>query len=141
MDKPSAEMPSEEQTRKAKAKIRTIRIWAAVVLSLFAAFGLLSNCALSKPKAKQAIVESCVQNVPFSETWQTALKAQGLEGRSEAVIESYCVCMWDEPLEKLSEKQIQSFSSITPEQQLALLGGAEAFNARDRQCMAQLKAN
>ncbi|MDO4906784.1 hypothetical protein [Neisseria sp.] len=139
-DKPAAPEPApDEQRRKARAKIRTIRIWAFVVLGLFAGFGLLSNCALSKPKAKQAIVDSCVKNVPFSEKWQADLKAAGLEGKSEQFIESYCICMWDEPLEKLSEKQIQSFSKISPQEQLELLGGAEAFEARDRQCVAGLE--
>lgn len=138
---PAAEPgPAQEAARrKARAKIRTIRIWAFVVLALFAGFGLLSNCALSKPKAKQAIVDSCVKNVPFSEKWQADLKAAGLSGQSQRLIGAYCVCMWDEPLEKLSEKQIQSFGRISPQEQLRLLGGAEAFEARDRQCIAALK--
>ncbi|OSI36152.1 hypothetical protein [Neisseria dumasiana] len=130
----------EEQRRKARAKIRTIRIWAFIVLSLLAVFGLLSNCALSKPKAKQAIVDSCVKNVPFSEKWQADLKTAGLEGKSEQVIHNYCICMWDEPLEKLSEKQIQSLSSLSPQEQLDLLGGVQAFEARDQQCIASLTA-
>lgn len=130
----------EEERRKARAKIRTIRIWAFIVLSLLAVFGLLSNCALSKPKAKQAIVDSCVKNVPFSEKWQADLKVAGLEGQSEKVINDYCICMWDEPLEKLTEKQIQSLGSMSPEEQLNLLGGVEAFEARDKQCIASLTA-
>ena len=108
-------------------------------MGLLAFFGLLSNCALSKPKAKQAIVDSCVKNVPFSEKWQADLKAAGLEGRSEQVIGDYCVCMWNEPLEKLTEKQIQSLGSLSTEEQLNLLGGVQAFEARDRQCIAALK--
>lgn len=134
------EVSPEEERRKARAKIRTIRIWAFIVLSLLAVFGLLSNCALSKPKAKQAIVDSCVKNVPFSEKWQSDLKTAGLEGQSERVINDYCICMWDEPLEKLSEKQIQSLSSISPQEQLNLLGGVQAFEARDKQCVASLTA-
>ena len=138
--KDKQEVSPEEERRKARAKIRTIRIWAFIVLSLLAVFGLLSNCALSKPKAKQAIVDSCVKNVPFSEKWQADLKTAGLEGQSERVINDYCVCMWDEPLEKLSEKQIQSLSSISPQEQLNLLGGVQAFEARDKQCVASLTA-
>lgn len=132
-------LPPEEQRRKARTRIRTIRIWAFVVLSLFAGFGLLSNCALSKPKAKQAIVDSCVKNVPFSEKWQAGLKAAGLESQSERLIGGYCLCMWNEPLEKLTEKQIQSLGKISPQEQLELLGGAQAFEARDKQCVAALK--
>ncbi|WP_373742054.1 hypothetical protein [Neisseria sp.] len=139
MDKPVPALSPEDQTRKAKAKIRTIRIWAFVVLGLFAFFGLLSNCALSKPKAKQTFIESCIQNVPFSEKFQADLKARGLEGKAEAVVQDYCVCMWDEPLEKLSQKQIESFSSIGPGEQLKLLGGEAAFTARDKQCLDKLK--
>lgn len=91
--KDKQEVSPEEERRKARAKIRTIRIWAFIVLSLLAVFGLLSNCALSKPKAKQAIVDSCVKNVPFSEKWQADLKTAGLEGQSERVINDYCICM------------------------------------------------
>lgn len=139
---PQTEQPQaspEEQRRRAKAKIRTIRIWFWVVMALFAGFFFLSQCALSKPKAKQAIMDSCVKNVPFSEKWQAELKAQGLEGQSDEVIGAYCTCMWDEPLEKLTEKQIQSMSKISAQEQLDLLGGAAAFEARDNQCMANLK--
>lgn len=129
----------QAQHKKARAKIRTVRIWGFVVLGLLAVFGLLSNWALSKPKAKQAIVDSCVKNVPFSEKWQNDLQTLGLADKSNQVIQDYCVCMWDEPLEKLSEEQIQSLSSLGPREQLNLLGGAEAFEARDKQCIASLK--
>ncbi|UOO80891.1 hypothetical protein LVJ83_07800 [Uruburuella testudinis] len=139
-DKPGLSPEAEAQRRKTKAKIRTIRIWFWVVMSLFAGFFFLSQCALSKPKAKQAIIESCIKNVPFSEKWQADLKTAGLEGQSAGVIDDYCTCMWDEPLEKLTEKQIQSFSKISAQAQLDLLGGAARFEARDKQCMAALKA-
>lgn len=137
------QLTSEEQAaklKKAKAKIRTIRIWGWIIMSLLLGFFFLSQCALSKPKAKQAIIESCVKNIPFSDKWQADLKTVGLEGKGEQVIGDYCVCMWDEPLEKLSEKQIQSLSSLDAQGQLDLLGGAAAFEARDRQCVAGLKA-
>lgn len=138
-DKP--ELTPEEQKRKARAKIRTIRIWFWVIALLFAGFFFLSQCALSKPKAKQAIIESCVKNVPFSDKWQQDLQARGLGGQSEALINDYCVCMWDEPLERLTEKQIQSMSKISAQEQLDLLGGAAAFEARDKQCLDTLKLN
>lgn len=137
------QLSPEEQAaklKKAKAKIRTIRIWGWIIMSLLLGFFFLSQCALSKPKAKQAIIESCVKNIPFSDKWQADLKTAGLEGKGEQVIGDYCVCMWDEPLEKLSEKQIQSLSSLDAQGQLDLLGGAAAFEARDRQCVAGLKA-
>lgn len=137
------QLSPEEQAaklKKAKAKIRTIRIWGWIIMSLLLCFAFLSQCVLSKPKAKQAIIESCVKNVPFSDKWQADLKTVGLEGKSEQVIGDYCVCMWDEPLEKLSEKQIQSLSSLDSQGRLDLLGGAAAFEARDRQCVAGLKA-
>lgn len=130
----------EEQRRKAKAKIRTIRIWAWIIMLLLLSFYFLSQCALSKPKAKQTIIESCIKNVPFSEKWQTDLKNVGLGDKSDKVINQYCVCMWDEPLEKLNDKQIQSFSKNSPQEQLSLLGGAANFDARDKQCIAKLDA-
>lgn len=127
-----------EKTKKAKAKIRTIRIWAWIIMILLICTALLAQCAMSKPSAKQAIIDSCVKNIPFSDKWQGDLKARGLAGKGEQVVGQYCVCMWDEPLEKLSYKQITSFSKITPQEQLDLLGGAEDFEARDRRCVAAL---
>ena len=132
------EQDKAEQTRRAKAKIRTIRIWFWVVILMFLGFFGLSQCAMSKPKAKETIIESCVKNVPYSEKWQQDLQANGLAGQSDKVILNYCVCMWDEPLEKLNHNQLKSMSKISPEEQLALLGGADAFNARDKQCIAKL---
>ena len=142
MTEPKNEMSAEEQAaarKKAKAKIRTIRIWAWVILALLAATALLSQCAMSKPQAKRNIIESCIQNIPFSDKWQADLKARGLEGQGDKVIADYCTCMWERPLDKLSDKQIRSFSKINAQEQLKLLGGADAFEERDRQCVANLK--
>ncbi len=142
MTEPKNETSAEEQAaarKKAKAKIRTIRIWAWVVLALLAATALLSQCAMSKPQAKRNIIESCIKNIPFSDKWQADLKARGLEGQGDKVIADYCTCMWERPLDKLSDKQIRSFSKISAQEQLKLLGGADAFEERDRQCVANLK--
>lgn len=142
MTEPKNEMSAEEQAaarKKAKAKIRTIRIWAWVILVLLAATALLSQCAMSKPQAKRNIIESCIKNIPFSDKWQADLKARGLEGQGDKVIADYCTCMWERPLDKLSDKQIRSFSKISAQEQLKLLGGADAFEERDRQCVANLK--
>ena len=142
MTEPKNETSAEEQAaarKKAKAKIRTIRIWAWVVLALLAATALLSQCAMSKPQAKRNIIESCIKNIPFSDKWQADLKAHGLEGQGDKVIADYCTCMWERPLDKLSAKQIRSFSKISAQEQLKLLGGADAFEERDRQCVANLK--
>lgn len=137
-DESQNKIDPEAERRRARAKIRTIRIWAMVILSLLFAVFLLSQCALSKPKAKQAIVESCIKNIPFSEKWQTDLEKKGLSKQSEQWIDDYCICMWDEPLDKLTEKQIHSLSSLNPNEQLELLGGAAAFEQRDQQCIAAL---
>ena len=142
MIEPKNEMSAEEQAaarKKAKAKIRTIRIWAWVILALLASTALLSQCAMSKPQAKRNIIESCIKNIPFSDKWQADLKARGLEGQGDKVIADYCTCMWERPLDKLSDKQIRSFSKISAQEQLKLLGGADAFEERDRQCVANLK--
>ena len=142
MTEPKNETSAEEQAaarKKAKAKIRTIRIWAWVILALLAATALLSQCAMSKPQAKRNIIESCIQNIPFSDKWQADLKARGLEGQGDKVIADYCTCMWERPLDKLSDKQIRSFSKISAQEQLKLLGGADAFEKRDRQCVTNLK--
>ena len=82
MTEPKNEMSAEEQAaarKKAKAKIRTIRIWAWVILALLAATALLSQCAMSKPQAKQNIFESCVKNIPFAEKGQNVLRPRGLD--------------------------------------------------------------
>ncbi|UOP00183.1 hypothetical protein [Kingella potus] len=125
--------------RKAKGKIRTIRIWLWITASLFAATFFLSQCAMSKPKAKAAIVESCIKNVPFAPKWQQDLQNMGLTDDKGTLVAGYCVCMWEKPLDKLSQKQLDKFSSLTPQEQLALLGGAKAFEQRDKQCLAGLK--
>lgn len=128
----------EAARKKAKAKIRTIRIWAWIILSLLAATALLSQCAMSKPQAKQNIIESCVKNIPFAEKWQQDLTAQNLDPQNSGLAVRYCRCMWEQPLNKLSEKQISGFGTLTAQEQLNLLGGAEAFENRDRQCVADL---
>ena len=124
----------------AQKKRKTIVIWLRVIALLFAGFFLLSQCGMSKPKAKAAIIESCIQNVPHAPKWQQNLAKRSLKDPDGALVAQYCVCMWDEPLQKLSAQQIQSFAKISPEQQLALLGGAEAFSNRDAQCIANLGA-
>ncbi|XXQ69291.1 hypothetical protein ACKLNO_05365 [Neisseriaceae bacterium B1] len=137
----STSTPSQtdaETALKAK-KRRTVIIWMRVIAVLFAAFFFLSQCGMSKPKAKAAIVESCIKNVPFAANWQNELKQRNLTDLEGKLVAQYCVCMWDEPLQKLSAQQIQSFSKITPAEQLNLLGGQEAFSARDKQCIAALK--
>ena len=106
MTEQQTERPSEEQLaarKKAKAKIRTIRIWAWIILSLLALTALLSQCAMNKPQMKQNVVESCVKNIPFAEKWQADLKAKGLDAQNEKLAQDYCACMWDQPLSKLSD--------------------------------------
>jgi len=115
-------------------------IWLRVIALLFAGFFFLSQCGMSKPKAKATIVESCIQNVPHAPKWQQDLAQRSLKDPDGTLVAQYCVCMWDEPLQKLSAQQIQSFAKISPEQQLALLGGADAFSKRDAQCIANLGA-
>ncbi|MDO4433773.1 MAG: hypothetical protein Q4B82_04250 [Alysiella sp.] len=120
-------------------KRRTLINWLRVTALLFAGFFFLSQCAMSKPRAKAAIVESCIKNVPFSPVWQEALKTRNLSDENGKYVADYCVCMWNEPLQKLSDKQIQSFAKISTDEQLQLLGGAAAFTERDKQCMAKLQ--
>ncbi|MCP1660818.1 hypothetical protein [Neisseria perflava] len=140
----NAPQPTPEEqaakAKKAKAKIRTIRIWGWIIMGLLVCFVFLSKCAMTKPEFKQSVIESCVKNVPFAEKWQADLKAQGLAGKSDQVISSYCTCMWDEPLEKLTYQQVQNFGKLSAQEQVDLLGGNAAFEARDKQCVAGLKA-
>ncbi|MDO4878398.1 MAG: hypothetical protein Q3966_03770 [Neisseria sp.] len=123
---------------KGKRKIRTIRIWLWVVASLFAATFFLSQCAMSKPRAKAMIIESCIKNVPFAPQWQDGLKASGLEDKDGGLVAAYCGCMWDKPLDRLSQKQLDGFAKLDSGKQLELLGGADAFRAQDKKCMAAL---
>ncbi|MDO4997802.1 MAG: hypothetical protein Q4E16_04065 [Neisseria sp.] len=141
-DKQPAELENAEQSeqkRKSKAKIRTIRLWLWVIALLFAGVFFLSQCAMTKPQFKAKAVESCIKNVPFAEKWQNDMKNAGLNASDEKHIADYCLCMWEKPLDKLNPKQIESFSSLSPQEQLDLLGGAAAFEARDKQCVADLK--
>ena len=132
--------PQATAAQHAQKKRKTIVIWLRVIALLFAGFFFLSQCGMSKPKAKATIVESCIQNVPHAPKWQQDLAQRSLKDPDGTLVAQYCVCMWDEPLQKLSAQQIQSFAKISPEQQLALLGGADAFSKRDAQCIANLGA-
>ena len=139
-DKSSLHNEAEaERLAKSAAKRRTLINWMRVIALLFAGFFFLSQCGMSKHQAIAKIVESCIQNVPAAPKWQADLKARGLEGQGDKVIADYCTCMWERPLDKLSDKQIRSFSKISAQEQLKLLGGADAFEERDRQCVANLK--
>ncbi|MCG7656955.1 hypothetical protein [Wielerella bovis] len=139
VEKEDMQPENAAQIEHSRKKRRTIIIWLRVIALLFALFFLLSQCGMSKPKAKAMIVESCIKNVPFAEKWQQDLAQRSLKDDNGKLVAQYCVCMWDEPLQKLSAKQIQSFSKISPQEQLALLGGEQAFVERDRQCVANLK--
>ncbi|QMT32498.1 hypothetical protein H3L97_07755 [Alysiella filiformis] len=130
---------NEAQLALKAKKRRTLIIWLRVIALLFVGFFFLAQCGMSKPKAKAAIVESCIKNVPFAQKWQNDLTARGLQDPEGKLVAQYCVCMWDAPLQKLSDKQIQSFAKISTAEQLALLGGEAAFTARDKQCVADLK--
>lgn len=120
-------------------KRRTIMMWLRVIAVMFATFFFLSQCAMSKPKMKAAVIESCVKNVPFSSNWQQALHEKQLSDPKQELIQQYCVCMWDAPLQKLSDKQLQSFSKLSAAEQLQLLGGEQAFSERDQLCLNALK--
>lgn len=131
--------PNDADLALRDKKRRTLINWLRVIAVLFAGFFFLSQCGMSKPKAKAAIVESCIKNVPFAANWQNTLQARGLQDGDGKLVAQYCVCMWDEPLQKLSAQQIQSFAKISDEERLNLLGGKDAFVARDQQCMANLR--
>lgn len=120
-------------------KRRTIIMWLRVIAFLFAGLFLLSQCGMSKPQAKAKIIESCIKNVPFAEKWQQDLAQKNIKDHDGQLVKQYCQCMWDEPLQKLNSKQIQSFAHISLSEQLQLLGGETAFEARDKQCLDHLK--
>lgn len=93
---------------------------------------------MSKPRAKAAIIQSCIDNVPNAKRWQESLSDKALQDPNHQLVKQYCVCMWDEPLQKLGQKQIESFASVSTQEQLRLLGGAQAFEQRDKQCLSHL---
>ncbi len=122
-------------------KRKTLINWMRVIALMFAGFFFLSQCAMSKEQAIAKIVESCIQNVPAAPKWQADLQQRGLQDSDGRLVAEYCVCVWKEPLQRLGVKQIQSFAKISSEERLKLLGGADAFTARDQQCVANLKNN
>ncbi|WP_314342810.1 hypothetical protein [Simonsiella muelleri] len=138
-ENPNSGSLKDYQTTGFKSKKRRVLIiWLRVIALMFAAFFFLSKCAMSKSDAKIAIMESCIKNVPFSPQWQNALKVRNLVDGGERMAADYCVCMWNDPLQKLGVKQIQSFAKISQEEQLNLLGGKDAFIQRDKMCMDKL---
>lgn len=120
-------------------KYRTLINWMRVTVLLFAGFFLLGQLGMGKPKAKAAIIQSCIKNVPFAERWQNDLKIRGLQDLDGHLVDEYCNCMWAEPLQRLSDKEIHSFAKLTAQQQLDLVGGEVAFVQRDKQCLDTLK--
>lgn len=126
------------ETPQPSRRYRAIMIWLRVIALLFAGLFFLSQCGMSKPRAKAAIIDSCIKNVPFALHWQQQLQSRKLQDSEGKLVGEYCRCMWDEPLQKLSAEQIRSFAKLDAPQQLALLGGEAAFTARDTQCLNTL---
>lgn len=126
--------PPPAKPRKHRALVN----WLRVIALLFAGLFLLGQCGMSKPRAKTAIIESCIKNVPFAPHWQQQLQSRKLQDPNGTLVRQYCVCMWDEPLQKLSAEQIRSFAKLDAPQQLDLLGGERAFTERDTQCLNAL---
>ncbi len=135
----TAAPPLDEAALLRAKKRRTVIIWLRITALLFAGFFLLSQCGMSKARAQNAIMESCIQHVPSHPKWQADLQARSLKDDSGALAQQYCVCMWREPLDKLSSEQIQSFPKLNPQQQLDLLGGEKEWNRRDQQCLDGLR--
>ncbi len=131
--------PLDEAALLRAKKRRTVIIWLRITALLFAGFFLLSQCGMSKARAQNAIMESCIQHVPSHPKWQADLQSRSLKDDSGALAQQYCVCMWREPLDKLSSEQIQSFPKLNPQQQLDLLGGEKEWNRRDQQCLDGLR--
>lgn len=73
MTEPKNEMSAEEQAAARKSESQNPHHPHLGVghLALLAATALLSQCAMSKPQAKQNIFESCVKNIPFAENGKT----------------------------------------------------------------------
>lgn len=140
---PESQVSSEQEKaalrQKSKGKIRTIRIWLWIIALLFLSFGLLSRCALNSAQLQSTVVDSCVKNMPYSPQWEQDLAKHGLSGQSERIILPYCRCVWEEPLNKLSEHDIRHFPEMSAQEQLAKLGGEAAFLARQTQCLAAQK--
>ena len=105
----TAAPPLDEAALLRAKKRRTVIIWLRITALLFAGFFLLSQCGMSKARAQNAIMESCIQHVPSHPKWQADLQSRSLKDDSGALAQQYCVCMWREPLDKLSSEQIQSF--------------------------------
>ncbi|WP_231863659.1 hypothetical protein [Eikenella sp. NML03-A-027] len=77
-----------------------------------------------------------VQNILAVPQWQANLAKHGLAGQSERVLEPYCCCLWEEPVQKFSTEDLRSLPKLSPKQQLDKLGGSEAFLQRQEQCLA-----
>lgn len=138
MADPAAPQTPHRQT-KPRNKIRAIRLWLWVIALLFASMFLLSQCAMSKSRAKNQIIESCIQNGPFNPVWESELAQYGLSGQSDKIIKPYCVCMWGKTLEAMSTDEIKAFSQMQPVERLRKLGGEKNMVARHQQCLRQQK--
>ena len=130
-----AEVQTDEAARRKRR--RTLIGWLAVTAALALAFALVPRLyAPDKADISRRIVEACIQNMPAAPQWQADLAKHGLAGQSERVLEPYCRCLWEEPVQKLSTEDIRSLPKLSPQQQLDKLGGSEAFLQRQEQCLA-----
>ena len=129
-----AEVQTDEAARRKRR--RTLIGWLAVTAVLALTFALVPRLyAPDKADISRRIVEACIQNMPAVPQWQADLAKHGLTGQSERVLEPYCRCLWEEPVQKLSTEDIRSLPKLSPQQQLDKLGG-EAFLQRQEQCLA-----
>ena len=103
-----AEIQTDEAARRKRR--RTLIGWLAVTAALVLAFALVPRLY--------------------------APDKDDISGQSGHVLEPYCRCLWEEPMQKLSTEDLRSLPKLSPQQQLDKLGGSEAFLQRQEQCLA-----
>lgn len=142
MTEPKHETPTEEQVAARKSKSQNPHHPHLGVghLALLASTALLSQCAMSKPQAKQKIVESCMKIfrlLKMAERFESARLGCGQYPSRRRLLQMYVGAAFGQ----IERKQISSFGKLGAQEQLDLLGGANAFETRDKQCVADLKAD
>ncbi len=121
-------------------KSTRIRFWLWAIAAIVLLFALLTQCTLKKPEIISRVVADCAKNVPFSSTWQQDLAKHSINPQDAGLPEYYCQCVLGNAMQQLSHKDVTALVKMSEAERLQKLGGAEAIQTRNNQCLADWAA-
>lgn len=124
--------------------IKKLRPWLFIILILVAAFYWMSKKGLSAEEATQAMIQACVANTPFDPNWPEELKKVGISGEADQTswaVQPYCECTLTGLFDNMDAAEVGAFSELSQEARIEKMGGKAAIEARNLNCMQNLKAS